>query len=149
MKRAERLDHFRDGLENSEKEHRARLAASQAKVGDARNRLAELERYRDDYVRGLGQRVAGGMGATALRDYHAFVARLGEAIRQQAQLVSRSELECDFERQRWHEAATRSRAVASVVERWNAEERVLTTRAEQRETDEWARQLSQRAAVEG
>ncbi len=149
MKRAERLDHFRDGLESSEKEHRARLAAAQAKVGDARGRLAELERYRDEYVRGLERRVAGGMGATALRDYHAFVARLAEAIRQQAQLLARSELECDFERQRWHEAATRSRAVASVVERWKAEERVLANRAEQRETDEWARQVGQRASGEG
>ena len=149
MKRAERLDHFRDGLESSEKEHRARLAAAQAKVGDARGRLAELERYRDEYVRGLERRVAGGMGATALRDYHAFVARLAEAIRQQAQLLARSELECDFERQRWHEAATRSRAVASVVERWKAEERVLANRAEQRETDERARQVGQRASGEG
>ncbi|MCC6171069.1 MAG: flagellar export protein FliJ [Gammaproteobacteria bacterium] len=149
MKRAQRLDHFRDGLESTEKEHRAKFTAAESRAAEARARLAELERYRDEYLRSFGHRAAGGMDATALRDYQAFVARLGEAVRQQAQAVSRSELECEFERQRWNEAATRCRAVASVVERWKAEERIGLSRAEQRETDEWARVVSSRAIVEG
>jgi flagellar FliJ protein len=140
MKRAERLDHFKDELVSSEKEHRARLAAAEAKVVEARGRLSELQRYRDEYLRGLDDRAVAGIGATALRDYHAFVARIGEAVRQQLQLLARTEVDCEFERQRWNEAATRTRAVASVVERWRQEERVTTARAEQRETDEWARQ---------
>ncbi len=148
MKRAERLDHFRDGLESSEKEHRARLSLAEAKLGEAHGRLAELQRYRDEYQRSLGDRASGGIGATALRDYHAFVARLTEAVRQQAQLLARTELECDFERQRWNEAATRSRAVASVVERWRQEDRVVVGRAEQRESDEWARQVGLRPGAE-
>ncbi len=82
MKRAERLDHFRDGLESSEKEHRARLAAAQAKVGDARGRLAELERYRDEYVRGLERRVAGGMSGQG-RD------ELVEVLEQRSEAVSK------------------------------------------------------------
>jgi flagellar FliJ protein len=148
MKRAQRLDHFRDGLESSEKEHRSRLAAAEAKVGEARERLTELQRYRDEYLQGLGNRTAGGIDAAALRDYHAFVARIGEAVRQQTLSLSRTELECEFERQRWHEAAARSRAVAGVVERWRQEERVAAARAEQRESDEWARQISQRPNLE-
>jgi len=148
MKRAQRLDHFRDGLESSEKEHRSRLASAEAKVGEARARLAELQRYRDEYLQGLGNRAAGGIDATALRDYHAFVARIGEAVRQQTLLLSRTELECEFERHRWNEAATRSRAVSSVVERWRQEDRVTVARAEQRESDEWARQISQRPSLE-
>lgn len=148
MKRAERLEHFRDGLETTEKEHRARLAAAEAKLGEARARLAELQRYRDEYQCGLGDRASGGIGASALRDYHAFVARLTEALRQQVLLLSRTELECDFERQRWTEAATRSRAVASVVERWRQEDRVVAGRVEQRESDEWARQAGLRPRME-
>ncbi len=140
MRRAQRLDHFRDGLDSAEKEHRARLNDAQARVGEARARLDELERYRDEYLRGLGERAAIGIDATALRDYHAFVARIGEAVRQQAQLLSRTELECEFERHRWNEAATRTRAVSSVVERWRQEERVTAGRSEQRDADEWAQQ---------
>ena len=141
MKRAQRLDHFRDGLESSEKEHRARLAAAEAKLGEARSRLAELQRYRDEYLQGLGNRTASGIDATALRDYHAFVARLGEAVRQQSLLLSRTELECDFERQRWTRGRDpqpggrqRGRALAA----GRAGHR---GRAEQRESDEWARQV--------
>lgn len=148
MKRAQRLDHFRDGLENSEKEQRARFVAAEGRAADARNRLAELQRYRDDYLQGLGQRAATGMDALALRDYQAFLARIGEAVRQQSQLVSRADLEREYERNRWNEAATRCRAVASVVERWKSEERVGIARAEQRETDEWARLLSARGPTE-
>ncbi|MCU0759136.1 MAG: flagellar export protein FliJ [Steroidobacteraceae bacterium] len=149
MKRAQRLDHFRDDLENTEKEQRARLAATEARTRDARARLAELQRYREEYLQGLGRRAAGGMDATALRDYQAFIARIGEAIRQQAQLVSRADLECEFERQRWNETASRCRAVASVVERWKAEERIGLARAEQRDTDEWARLVAARNVAEG
>jgi flagellar FliJ protein len=148
VKRAKRLDHFRDGLESTAKEQRARLAAAEARLSEARARLTELQRYRDEYLRSLDDRVAAGIGASALRDYHAFVARIGEAVRQQAQLLNRSELECEFERQRWNEAATRSRAVASVVERWRQEERVSVRHAEQREADEWARQISLRPKQE-
>jgi flagellar FliJ protein len=148
MKRAQRLDHFRDGLESSEKEHRGRLAAAEGRLADARTRLGELQRYREEYQRGLGDRSAAGIGATALRDYHAFVARIDEAVRQQAQLLARIEVECDFERQRWNEAATRSRAVASVVDRWRQEERVTVARVEQRESDEWARQAGLRPRLE-
>lgn len=148
MKRAQRLDHFRDGLESSEKAQRAKFSAAEARVGEAKARLVELQQYRDEYLRGLGQRATGGMDARALRDYQAFLARISEAIRQATQAVSRSELECEFERQRWQEAATRCRAVASVVERWKAEERVGLARAEQRDTDEWARLVATRVIVE-
>ena len=142
MKRAQRLDHFRDGLEGSEKEQRTRFMTAEGRATEAHGRLAELQRYRDDYLQGLGQRAASGMDALALRDYQAFLARIGEAIRQQSQLVTRADLEREYERNRWHEAATRCRAVASVVDRWKSEERVGMARAEQRETDEWARTLS-------
>ena len=113
MKRAQRLDHFRDGLESSEKEQRTRFMAAEGRATEARGRLAELQRYRDDYLTSLGQRAAGGMDAIALRDYQAFLARIGEAIRQQVQLVSRADLECEYERNRWNEAATRCRAVST------------------------------------
>jgi flagellar protein FliJ len=148
MKRAQRLDHFRDGLETSEKEQRSRFMAAEGRASEARSRLAELQRYRDDYLQGLGQRAATGMDALALRDYQAFLARIGEAIRQQGQVVTRADLECDYERNRWNEAATRCRAVASVVERWKSEALSGIARAEQRETDEWAGTLGARASRE-
>lgn len=148
MKRADRLGHFRDHLDSSERSQRERVLAAEGRLVDARARLHELQKYRNEYCRGFGVRASGGIGATALQDYQAFVARIVEAMRQQEQLLSRAEVECGFERQRWHELATRSRAVASVIEGWRQEDRVLAARVEQKESDEWARQLTARCSQE-
>jgi flagellar FliJ protein len=144
MKRAQRLHQFRDGLESARIECELRLAKAGQVATAARARLEELERYRDEYLRGLPDRAANGMHGQGLRDYQAFVARLGDAIRHQAQLVARCELERDFERNRWRDAATQAKAVETVMDRWNAEDRVNSGRIEQRESDERAHDIARR-----
>jgi flagellar FliJ protein len=100
--------------------------------------LQELERYRGDYESQFKQRAGRGMGATDLRDYQAFLARLSDAIRQQQAVVKRAQSERDAERQRWQEAAKRAKALGHVVEQWQTEERRASDRREQRESDERA-----------
>lgn len=149
MKRAQRLNVFRDGLQSVRLECELRLANAEQAARAARARLEELERYREDYQRGLPDRTANGMQGQTLRDYHAFVARLGEAIRQQTQIVTRCELERDFERNRWRDAATQAKAVETVMQRWNAEDRVRDGRNEQRESDERAHDIARRREGNG
>jgi flagellar FliJ protein len=149
VKRAQRLDLFRDGLESARMDCELRLAAADRGARAARARLEELERYRQEYLRGLPGRAASGMQGQSLRDYQAFIARLGEAIRQQAQLVARCDVEREFERTRWQEAATQAKAVETVVDRWNAEDRIRDGRAEQRESDEFARDIAIRREHNG
>jgi flagellar FliJ protein len=148
MKREQRIDGYRASLEGTERERAARAQLADRRVREARARLEELERYRQDYQSGLGQRVAGGIGGPALRDYHAFLGRLGEAIVQQHQVIARSESERDFDQQRWRETAVQLKAVSAVVERWRAEERVVADRTEQRAIDERATLVRHIATVE-
>ncbi len=138
MKRAERLDRVRENLAQSEREFAARLVAAERRLGDARERLAELQRYRADYQSNWSRRIASGLAGTVLRDFQAFLGRLDDAVRQQYQLLSRSEAERDFERTRWGEAAVHVKAVATVVERWRSEARRDDEQRSQRETDERA-----------
>lgn len=138
MKREQRIDGYRTSLQGTERERAARAQLADQRVREARARLEELERYRRDYQSGLGQRVAGGMPGPALRDYHVFLGRLGEAIVQQRQVIARCESERDFDQQRWREIAVQLKAVSAVVERWRGEERVIEDRAEQRAIDERA-----------
>jgi flagellar FliJ protein len=138
VKREQRIDGYRASLEGAERERAARAQLADQCVREARARLEELERYRGDYQSGLGQRVAGGIGGPALRDYHAFLGRLGEAIVQQRQVIARCESERDFDQQRWREIAVQVKAVSAVVERWRTEERVIEGRVEQRAIDERA-----------
>ena len=100
MKRAQRLDSFRARLDDAERDCAARLRAAEARVTDALARLQELLRYREEYLQEFARRTAAGMGAVALRDYQAFVARLAEAIAQQHRHVGRCEVERDYERTR-------------------------------------------------
>jgi flagellar FliJ protein len=112
------------------------LATVEKKVADAETKLRELERYRGDYENQFKQRAGRGIGATELRDYQAFLARLSDAIRQQQAVVKRAQSERDAERQRWEEAAKRAKALGHVVEQWQTEERRASDRREQRESDE-------------
>lgn len=148
MKREQRIDGYRASLEGAERERAARAQLADQRLRDAQARLAELERYRRDYQSGLGHRVAGGIAGPALRDYHAFLGRLGEAIIQQRQVIARCESERDFDQQRWREIAVQLKAVSAVVERWRSEERVVQDRAEQRAIDERATLARHAAAVE-
>jgi flagellar FliJ protein len=114
------------------------LAAIERKLSDAQSKLLELERYRGDYENQFRQRAGRGIGATDLRDYQAFLARLVEAIRQQQQVVKRAQIERDADRQKLHDAAKRATALGHVVEKWQTEERRAADRRELRESDEHA-----------
>ena len=148
MKREQRIDGLRSTLESSERERAARAQLADRRVREARARLEELERYCRDYQSALGQRVSGGIAGPALRDYHAFMGRLGEAIVQQRQAIVRCEAERDFDQQRWREVAVQLKAVSAVIARWRTEDRVIEDRAEQRDVDERAARAWRTASVE-
>src|SRR5690606_29676231 len=93
-------------------------AAFEKRMLEAEAKLAELERYKAEYEQGFAQRAERGIGATELRDYQAFLAKLAEAIKQQQGLVNRARAEHEAERLKWQEALKRSKALGHVVERW-------------------------------
>ena len=138
MTRAKRMKPVQNLFDDTERRLAVGLATIERKVAEAETKLQELERYRGDYDKQFAQRAGRGIGATELRDYQAFLARLSEAIRQQQAVVKRAQSERDAERQRWQEAAKRAKALGHVVEQWQTEERRASDRHEQRETDERA-----------
>jgi flagellar protein FliJ len=134
--RAKRMKPVQNLYDDTERRLAVALATVEKKVADAETKLRELERYRGDYENQFKQRAGRGIGATELRDYQAFLARLSDAIRQQQAVVKRAQSERDAERQRWEEAAKRAKALGHVVEQWQTEERRASDRREQRENDE-------------
>lgn len=138
MTRAKRMKPVQNLFEDTEKRLALGLATVERKVADAETKLLELERYRTDYEKQFKLRAGRGIGATDLRDYQAFLARLVEAIRQQQAVVRRAQSDRDAERTRWQEAAKRAKALGHVVEKWQSEERRASDRREQNESDERA-----------
>jgi flagellar protein FliJ len=138
MTRAKRLQPVQDLVDDTQRRLAASLATAERRLSESEAKLQELERYRSEYEQQFSQSAGRGIGAAALRDYQAFLARLGEAIRQQDALVQRVRSDRDAERLRWQDAAKRARALGHVVEQWQNEELRTADRREQRETDERA-----------
>jgi flagellar FliJ protein len=144
MTRAQRLQPVQHLADENERRLARSLADHERRLGEAEAKCRELERYRTEYEQRFSERAALGIGATDLRDYQAFLARLSEAIRQQRQVVERARSERDLERTRWQAAAVRAKAIDHVIERWRQEEHVRAERREQRESDERAQRKVQR-----
>jgi flagellar FliJ protein len=145
MTRAKRLEPVQHIVDEAQKRLATSVAAYEKRVVDGETKLGELERYKAEYEQAFQQRAGRGIGATDLRDYQAFLARLAEAIKQQQALVTRARAEHEAERLKWQDALKRSKALGHVVERWHAEERHVTERREQRESDERAQRKASRA----
>ncbi|WP_129775121.1 flagellar export protein FliJ [Peristeroidobacter soli] len=138
MTRAKRLEPVQHIVEEAQQRLARSVATFEKRVLDGDKKLDELVRYKAEYEQGFQQRAATGIGVMEMRDYQAFLARLAEAIKQQQALVTRARAEHEAERLKWQEALRRSKALGHVVERWQAEERHVTERREQRESDERA-----------
>jgi flagellar protein FliJ len=145
MKRAKRLEPVQQIVDDAQRRLALSVAAFEKRVLEGETKLQELQRYKGEYEQQFSQRAGRGIGATDLRDYQAFLARLAEAIRQQQALVTRARAEHQAERLKWQEALKRSKALGHVVERWQAEERHMNDRRDQRESDERAQRKFDRS----
>jgi len=132
-------------VDDQERRRARTLAASEKLVLDSEAKLAELEKYRAGYLRDFSSKAGGGMSAARARDYQVFLARLDEALKQQAQIVARAKAQRDIERRNWQGAAQRADAVDHMVQVWDSADRKELERHEQKESDEF----SQRSPANG
>lgn len=144
MTRSQRLEPVHSVVEDNERKIARKFAHAEHRCNEATTKLRELERYHGEYAQGFQQRAQGGMGASGLRDYQVFLARLKEAIKQQYAVVQRAEAERESVRQEWYKAMQRTKAIEHVMEKWLAEERRALERREQIETDERAQRSGAR-----
>jgi flagellar FliJ protein len=124
-----------------EKKRAEALAARERHVTECESKLQELESYQKSYAEQFHTRAGAGIGAAGLRDFQTFMLRLGEAVKQQTQLVAKAKADRDAERTVWQHAAQRKEAVGGLVERWQVEERKLQDKQDQRDTDERAQRI--------
>ena len=129
-------------LDRKEKDRARELGEAQGRLSAAEVKLRDLEQYRQDYEQAFQQRAKAGQPVRALRDFQVFLARLDQAIQQQRQIVAATRNDVSGHSTLWQSAARKVKAVESVVDRWQGEERRAQDRRDQKETDERA----QRAA---
>jgi flagellar FliJ protein len=131
-------------VSDAEKKRAEALAARERHVTECEQKLQELETYQKSYAQQFQTRAGAGIGAAGLRDFQTFMLRLGEAVKQQTQLVEKAKADRDAERKVWQHAAQRAEAVGGLVERWQKEEQQQQDKQDQRDTDERAQRMSRR-----
>ena len=125
-----------------EKKKAEALAARERHVTESEHKLQELESYQKSYAEQFQTRMGAGIGAAGLRDFQTFMLRLGEAVKQQTQVVAKAKEDRDAERKVWQHAAQRAEAVGGLVERWQKEEQHQQDKQDQRDSDERAQRIS-------
>ena len=143
QKRSERLDVVQQAASRTERERAERVALAEKHLVEMQQKLAALEKYRSEYEAGFAAKTSAGFGAANVRDFQIFLARLGEALNQQRELVAGARKALDSERNHWREAAQRTHVVETLVEKWQGEETRAANRRDQNISDELAMQLLQ------
>lgn len=141
MKRSKRLEPVGALAEEAERACATQVAALQGRLADAERRCAELKRYLGEYQNMFQRRASAGMGVTGMRDYQTFIARLGEAVRQQEGVIEQLRGDCERARAQWLAAAARKSAVSKVIANVRSEDQKIEERRNQKESDEHAQRL--------
>jgi flagellar FliJ protein len=138
MKRSKRLDPVARVEKSRERTAARELGQQQQQLNELRTRLQELIDYRTEYQQKYMQAINNSMGSTAIQEYRCFLSKLDRAIEQQYQLIAGGEQKVSDSRQHWMQKRTRLKAIDTLVEKIQAQERCQDNRREQQESDERA-----------
>jgi flagellar FliJ protein len=122
--------------DEKERQHAQRLAQSRARVAQCEAKLKELRGYQAGYIKDFDKRAASGIKGSGIREFQAFLAKLGEAIQQQEELLDKAKSDSESERTHWQGAAQRAQIMDKVVDRHTARENQARDRRDQRESDD-------------
>ena len=125
-----------------EKEQRTAQSFRQAQafVNQQRQKLANLEQYRLDYLKNIQQTGRAGVGAKHYHQHLSFVGKLDNACAQQNQHISQAVLAADQRKRQWLEQQQRCKAVEMLLEKRRMEAARKEEKAVQDLLDEFASQ---------
>ena len=131
--RAKRIQPIAKHAEQKQEDAARAFAQAQQELAQAENQLQQLANYRDEYGRQL---VTLSMNIEWLRDYQSFIVKINNAMEQAKTEVQNKQRNLEQKKQAWLKTRIRSKALNSVVEKYQHEEFVLQEKRDQKETDE-------------
>ncbi|KPZ54846.1 flagellar biosynthesis chaperone [Pseudoalteromonas sp. P1-13-1a] len=133
-------------LEN-DKEENLRMSYLQANQNLQANqqKLQGLNNFRLEYSQQLNVKGKSGLSSAGFGQYHAFIAKIEEAIRQQASTVNTAKQVVSQRKALWLKQQVKAKAVAKLIEKQNLKAAALMAKSEQKMLDEFsANQFFQR-----
>ena len=118
----------------------ARLIANEC---DARNKLAMLQQYRDEYATRFRQAAQNGLSPREWHNYQEFLNRLDEAIAAQSQTVTQQARNTANGQVHWQQQRKKLKAFDTLSERHQARENAREQRQDQKVQDEFALRFRQ------
>ena len=128
------LDLMRDRTDAATRQLGQLIAAEQ----NAKTRMQMLEQYRAEYAERLRLASESGMTRQVLANYQDFLARIDEAIKQQAQLVKHSANNTHRGQQHWQQQNSKLKAIDTLAVRHEKNEKKRQEKQEQKLLDEFS-----------
>ncbi|UBM23933.1 flagella biosynthesis chaperone FliJ [Pseudomonas sp. p1(2021b)] len=139
--RAARLAPVVDMAEEAERKAAQRLGHFQQQVALAQAKLAELERFREDYQLQWIDRGGQGVNGNWLVNYQRFLGQLETAMTQQRQSLTWHQNNLNNARDTWQQAHARVEGLRKLVQRYQDEARRAEDKREQKLLDELSQRL--------
>ncbi|MBH0056456.1 flagellar export protein FliJ [Pseudoalteromonas sp. SWXJZ94C] len=126
-------------IEN-EKEENLRMSYLQANQNLQANqqKLQGLNNFRLEYTQQLHVKGQSGLSSAGFSQYHAFIAKIEEAIRQQAGTVNTAKQVVIQRKAIWLKQQIKAKAVAKLIEKQKLKADVLVAKNEQKMLDEFS-----------
>ena len=139
--RAARLTPVVEMAENAERQAAQRLGQFQQQVNMAQAKLAELDRFREDYQLQWIDRGGQGVSGSWLVNYQRFLGQLESAMTQQRQSLNWHQNNLNNARGTWQQAYARVEGLRKLVQRYIDEARLIEDKREQKLLDELSQRL--------
>ena len=136
MTRSKKLDPVKNIAQTREDHAVKALGDSQKTLTEHQKRLHELREYQRQYVKSFESTSGSGLAANRVSDFRVFLSRLGDAIRQQEQLISQCQNQHEQTRDDWIDKRNHTQALDKLVKRYQRQETQDKDRREQQESDE-------------
>ena len=116
-------------------------------VNDHKQKLSGLEQYRIDYFTQIQEKGNEGLEAQSFNQHQGFIAKLDKACEQQRKVISNAELAAEQRREQWLAQQRKRKAVETLLQKKEQQQRIKEERIEQAQLDEFALQKFVRKAV--
>ncbi|MEH6393546.1 flagellar export protein FliJ [Pseudoalteromonas sp.] len=133
-------------IENEKEESlRMNFLQAQQNLQVNQQKLQGLNNFRLEYTQQLHLKGQSGLSSAGFSQYHAFIAKIEEAIRQQGNTVSTAKQVVSQRQSLWLKQQIKAKAVAKLIEKQQLKANVIAQKNEQKMLDEFsANQFYQR-----